>query len=328
MSNYLIARQQWNAHALVSNCKPRFFHPNKERLYELAFPAGGKSVGDIGYSRWRARRLPDSFPADRLPLVIERQTGFFDYEHAGQEWLAVWHMNFSNNDVFSSWGTSLFAQDEIQVAEHPALIAVRMEATKSNLSMCCVENHEPTPILITGVERRLAVNTNPSPVRPGGLYGNQFKRAQPEDVEAAVTVFSSPVASNLIAIEAPVDGAGCYCEEDIGYILRTAYSGFAAAREVSVDWLHAEEICIHTGFWGCGAYGGNRTLMTLLQMIAADMAEISQIVFHVGDSSGDAHFSKAEEVYRMLKTATNNTTQRMIATLADHGYAWGVNDGN
>ena len=25
---------------------------------------------------------------------------------------------------------------------------------------------------------------------------------------------------------------------------------------------------VRTGFWGCGAFGGNRTLMTLLQLLA------------------------------------------------------------
>lgn len=328
MSNFLISRQQWNTNALISECRPRFFHPNKQRLYELAFSKVKQCVGDIGYSRWSPRQLPEGFPVNRLPLQIERQPGFFDYKPSDQDDLAVWHMNFANSDVFSSWGTSMFAQDEIQVAEHPALIALCMEATKSGLSMYCVENQEPMPILITGVERRLAINTTPSPARPNGLYGNQFRYAQPEDVAAATTVLSSPVKSNLIAIEAPAYGSGCYNGEEICFILRTAFSGFAAAREISVDWLRAKEVRIHTGFWGCGAYGGNRTLMLLLQMIAADMAEVSQIVFHVGDASGDAHFSQAKETYRLLRSDLKITTGRMISTFVEQGYAWGESDGN
>lgn len=328
MSNYLIARHQWNAHVLVSECKPRFFHPNKQRLYELAFPPGKPSEGEIGYTRWAVRLLPDSFTVDRLPLVIERQPGFFDYKPSDRDDLAVWHMNFANNDAFSSWGNSLFAQDEIQVAEHPALIALRMAATKSGISMFCIEGEEPTPILITGVERRLSISTTPSPERPNGLYGNQFGRAQAEDVVAATTVLPLPGKTNLIVIEAPADGSGCYSEEEIGFILRTAFSGFAAAREMSLDSLQARDVCIHTGFWGCGAYGGNRVLMTLLQMIAADLAEVSQLVFHFGDSSGDIFISQAEEAYRLLKSDVAITTEQMITHLAEQNYSWGSSDGN
>ena len=328
MSNYLIAKKHWHAATLVSECIPRFFHSSKRRLYELAFSDGKQSDGEIGYSRWGARPLPDSFAAKPVPLIATKQLGFFDYAPSSQDGTTQWYLNFANNDVFSAWASPLFAQDEIQVAEHPALIALRLEAMRSGLLMLCIEDHEPTPILITGVERRLAINTAVTTERPSGLYGNQFRRASIEDVEAATTVVPLPEITNLIAIEAPADGAGYYCEEDIHFILRTAFSGFAAAREVGLNWDQSKHVSIHTGFWGCGAYGGNRVVMILLQMLAADLAAIDQLTFHVGDSSGVPPFMQAEETYYLLRADPARTVEQVISMIVSQGHSWGEGDGN
>jgi hypothetical protein len=305
-----------------------FFHPSKTLLYEMAFSSGKPSDGNIGYSRWASRPLPDRFPSSDVSLTVSRKSGFFDYEPTGQTGVAEWHLNFANSDTYSTWPTSLFAQDEMQVAEHPGLIALRMTAARDNLSMLCVENREPTPLLVTGVERRLGIDTRPNVNLPNGLYGNQFKRAMPEEIEAATTLFSTPLKSNLLAIEAPAYGEGSYGEDDITFILRTAFSGFAAARDEGLATLGKSDTCIHTGFWGCGAYGGNRVLMSVLQMLAADMAGISQIMFHVGDKTGDAPFDEALETYRVLRSSQSQTTEKIIWSLAAHHYSWGRSDGN
>ena len=328
MTDFLIGRRQWDAHELIGGYKPRFFHPHKRLLYEMAFSKGKQSDGAIGYSRWAPRELPEQFPARKAPLSVPRKSGFFDYAPSDQADLAEWHLNFANYDVYSTWAASLFAQDEMQVAEHPGLMALRMAAMKDGLSMLCVEDGEPTPILVTGVERRLSIDTSPNADRPHGLYGNQFKRAWPEQIEAATTVFDAPLKSNLIAIEAPAYGSGSYCEEAIIFIFRTAYAGFAAARDESLATLGTTEFCIHTGFWGCGAYGGNRVLMTLLQMIAADMAGVSQITFHLGETSGDLPFDEALETYQLFRNDPMMTTDGMIKVLTDRHYLWGESDGN
>ncbi len=328
MANCLISRRQWDAGELISGHKPRFFHPHKTLLYEMAYSKGQQSDGIIGYSRWAPRALPEQFPARNTPLSVLQRTGFFDYVPSTQAALAEWHLNFANYDVYSTWAASLFAQDEMQVAEHPGLMALRMAATKEGLSMLCVEDGEPTPILVTGIERRLSIDTSSNADRPNGLYGNQFKRAWPEQIEAATTVFDTPLKSNLIAIEAPAEGTGSYSAEEIIFILRTAYAGFTAARDESLAVLGINDIVIHTGFWGCGAYGGNRVLMTLLQMIAADMAEVIQIIFHVGDKAGDVPFDEALEAYRLFRNDPAMTTDGMIKVLADRHYSWGESDGN
>ena len=64
-----------------------------------------------------------------------------------------------------------------------------------------------------------------------------------------------------------------------------------------------KKVVIHTGNWGCGthseggrprhsypifvgAFGGNRTLMALIQFIAARFAGVDEIVYHAFDQQG------------------------------------------
>ncbi len=62
---------------------------------------------------------------------------------------------------------------------------------------------------------------------------------------------------------------------------------------------------IHTGFWGCGAFGGNRVLMTTLQILAAEMAGLERVVFHTGDASGSRH--------QRRETVVRSQSERRIA---------------
>ena len=52
-------------------------------------------------------------------------------------------------------------------------------------------------------------------------------------------------------------------------------------------------VVVHTGHWGCGAFGGNRVLMALLQVVAARMAGLERLVFHAGAPGGDAPIYEA-----------------------------------
>lgn len=115
-----------------------------------------------------------------------------------------------------------------------------------------------------GVERRCVVATdaNPAEGRPYGLYGNSFSQATEDAIRQATEVLDPPTMSNILAMEAPACGAGRYTREQIEFVLSTAVTGFSAAvseskRKVSPD----VQTVIHTGFWGCGAYGGNRELI-------------------------------------------------------------------
>jgi hypothetical protein len=103
-------------------------------------------------------------------------------------------------------------------------------------------NGRPTPILIRGAQRRCSVDTAPVPgKRPNGLYGNAFHRASTTAIREATTLITPPTLTNILAIEAPPGGRGTYRMDEIGGILRTAYSAFAAARVDSYDAIRHQQ---------------------------------------------------------------------------------------
>merc|ERR1719473_652325 len=130
----------------------------------------------------------------------------------------------------------------------------------------------------------------PSMRVPHGLYGNRFATAKGDDVLAQITIFDSPRPSNILAIEAPKPSRGSHTHGQITDILITAYSGFSAARSVSVERAvgsgsQVPAVRVHSGHWGCGAYGGNKPLMAILQVIAAQLTGV-ELSYHAFDDGG------------------------------------------
>ncbi|KYC42450.1 hypothetical protein WA1_21025 [Scytonema hofmannii PCC 7110] len=154
----------------------------------------------------------ESFEQENRYLVIadrtkfEERYGYFEYEPSKEKNNEVeWYLNFAHLDLFCAYSSPLFAQDEMQVAEHPALGSVREALLDEGIEPVTVEAGEPTPILIRGVERRCAIatNANVEQARPYRLYGNNFARATAEAIELATKPLNPPTVTNIIAMEAP-----------------------------------------------------------------------------------------------------------------------------
>ncbi|MGC4118781.1 MAG: hypothetical protein QM765_30315 [Myxococcales bacterium] len=257
-------RKTFQAESLMREHPPRLRHPNKQLVFDLACPAGARHQGEIAFSRWRADGLPGALPAER-PKLTDRP-GFFDYPRP-QAGTVEWHINFADPRLFAAYAGPLLAQDELQVAEHPALGAVR-EALEPLGEAFTEDARGPTPVLVTGVERRCALS---------GLYGNAFARAAPKAVKAAVRTLSPPPRSNVLAIAAPV-GRGPYTLAQIERITLTATTGLLAAKGETERLAPGARTVVHTGFWGCGAFGGDRVLMTALQVVAARLAGVEALL--------------------------------------------------
>ena len=57
---------------------------------------------------------------------VEVRERVYDYRPAtGMAGAVEWHVNFADPRLFTAYGSGLLAQDEMQVAEHPALGALR-----------------------------------------------------------------------------------------------------------------------------------------------------------------------------------------------------------
>jgi hypothetical protein len=219
-----IDRRTFEAAQLMAQHPPRWHDPNKRVVAEVSCPPGAMYAGTIGYSRWPAMNLPPRIEPLAADLIVV-QPGFYDYRPA-LEGAVEWHVNFADPHLFVAYSGRLLAQDELQVAEHPALGALREALVAAGERALTVDDGEPTPVLVTGVERRVAIATEPDADagRPGGLYGNAFAHADPDVVRRAVTRQDPPTITNLIAMAALPGGWGAYQTDEIRTILVTAFT--------------------------------------------------------------------------------------------------------
>mgnify|MGYP000138550059 CR=1 FL=1 len=322
-----IERVRISAHELMERYPPRWRDRNKRAVFAFACPPGTRYGGEVGFSRWAAMPLPEEVDLAVAEALLEQRPGFYDYEPV-LEGAAEWHVNFADPDLFFAYASGLFAQDEMQVLEHPVLGALREALPELGCTARTVVAGAPTPVLVTGVERRLAVATEPDAERgrPRGLYGNAFAAAPVEAVLAATRRIEPPTITNLIAMAAPRPGSGTYRAEEITDVLVTASTGFRAAALESARLRPQGPVVVHSGFWGCGAFGGNRTLMVTLQAIAAAMAGLTRLVLHIGGPEGEEPVAQARELLTELRPVSR--VSDLVGRLVARGFPWGLSDGN
>ncbi len=321
-----IDQSTFDAAELMAEFPPRWQHANKAAVFQVANSSGFPYQGEIHYARWGALPLPEQVEK-RSPIQVA--PGFFEYLPPAPG-MTEWHLNFADRHLFAFYGSALMAQDELQVAEHPVLGSLREALLAQHRPAETLDAQgDPTPVTVSGVQRRCSIDTRPNPPagRPDGLYGNAFARARTDQVIAASRALSPPTISNILAMAAPAYGSGRYSPDQIRQISLSAYTGFSAARAESARLDPANQRTrIHTGFWGCGAFGGNRRLMTLLQALAADLAGVD-IFFHAVDEAGAALARQALEEYQRLLTAAPSLEQ-FLGRIDQQAFQWGVSDGN
>jgi hypothetical protein len=325
----LIHRHRFDARHLVAEFPPRFTHPNKRAIYDLASPKECPVRGEIVFSRWSPLNLTEATSRLSPHTRMRDRGGYFVYD-TPVEGQIDWHMNFAHYDLFCAYGGPLFAQDEMQVAEHPSLASLRHALQHKGIPPLCVEDRIPTPALISGVERRCVVHTDPDPGadRPLGLYGNRFAAAPVTAVRKATEVLKPPTVGNILAMEAPACGSGVYEQREIGYILATAITGFSATvLESRMLGFSAENVVVHTGYWGCGAYGGNPVLMLLLQMLAARCAGVGELVIHLGSNDRADYLEAVRRQEQLLPEGSKRSLVEVINEVEWMKFTWGVSNG-
>jgi hypothetical protein len=322
-----LERESFEAAALMAQFPPKLQNRNKQVIYQIACPQGSSPAGSVTYSRWGAMSLPDHF--ERQPsLRLIASENAYDYRPIDDAGVATeWHVNFADSHLFVAYGSGLFAQDEIQVAEHPVLASVKEAISARGKSPRTMENGSPTPVLIKGAERRVVITTDPDfyAGRAYWLYGSRFTQASEEVITAATKPINPPTVTNILAMAAPASGEGTYQREEIELILETAYTGFMAAKMESGT---PDRAVIHTGFWGCGAFGGNRVLMAMLQIIAAHFAGIDAIAFHTFNKDGTRALADAQSLLGPFMIDGGLSTGELIGKMVALGLRWGISDGN
>jgi hypothetical protein len=317
-----LLRRDYDAATLVRDHPPRLRHPHKRLVYELC--GGAATSGVIAVARWAAAALPAA--AVLAPTETVMMSGTYDY--AGDD-RGVWHVNFADPQLFAAYGSALLAQDELQAAEHPVLGAIREALLAEGQPALTEDATGATPVLVAGAERRCTIETAPAhePGREHGLYGNRFAAAPAEVVRRAIRVHSQPGRTNLVAIAAPV-GSGRYTRAQIEQILVTAYTGFSAAVGETARLWPSAATEIRTGFWGCGAFGGNRQVMVILQLLAARLAGIARLRFYVFDDGGRTSFTAGAAALERVLGEPGEPLGDVLGRITDLAYEWGASDGN
>lgn len=318
-----------DARGLHAAHPPRFRHGHKAAIAErLLGPDVPTPAGKVRVTRWRAAALPPR--ADHGAPIVRVREGFFAYDPADAVPGEVhWHVNFADPHLFGFYDGPLLAQDELQVLEHPVLGSVREWLVADGHPPLTVEGTEPTPVLVAGAERRGHLRTTLAGPdgRTVSLYGNAFARAPRDHALAALEPVVPPTRSNILAIAAPRGGRGTYTREQVAGALRTAHTGFrAAVLESRALGGHDAAAVVHTGWWGCGAFGGNRTLMAIVQLEAARLAGVAAVHFFAGPD-GDGTARRALARWNALRAAHDGTDALIDALVAER-LAWGVGDGN
>lgn len=331
MTSLPLYRVAFDATSLLRDHPPQLCL-HKQGLFDIAYPDGCPALAEIEVTRWAAHMdNPLSFAESSQ---VEIQPNYYDYRPVCDPATSLeWHVNFADSRLFVAYGSTLFAQDEMQVAEHPLLGSVREALLARGLPALTEEAGQPTPVLVRNVERRIAVATdiNAAQGRPRGLYGNRFAEAPFDVVRRATQRIDPPMFSQIIAIAAPCGGRGEYTLGQIERILTTAITAFAAAcSETARSRGESCQTVIHTGFWGCGAFGGNRKLMVAAQRLAGWAVGVEALVFHTADEAGAAETQIAIDVAQgiALRCGASCSLRMLAEHLEMLGFRWGVSDGN
>ncbi|MEM6257460.1 MAG: hypothetical protein AAGI37_04020 [Planctomycetota bacterium] len=242
-----ISSATYSVPGLMIDHPPRFHHPHKRLVFDIACPPNTVHDGEVQFARWDSDGWEELAIGDEEP-VVDCLPSVFGYEPPN-EGTIDWYLNFADPDLFGFYGGGLLAQDELQVAEHPALASLRHALFADGFEPMTMSGSAPTPCTVIGAPRRCVIDTAPSdlPGRSSGLYGNRFAAASQDVVQSAVQPIDPPTLTNILAIAAPPCGHGYYTAHDIEQILATVVTGFAAVMQESRR-LGQDQVAIHTGF--------------------------------------------------------------------------------
>lgn len=219
-----------------------------------------------------------------------------------------WTANFADPNLFGYCFTSLFAQDEMQVAEHPALAHFKSLCPDAQL------NNDQIA-LFTDVERLGAIDST-------NIYGRNFPNATKDTLDKAVKRLDPPTLSNIFAFAAPrAEKEGDpYSYDNLEKLFFRAYLAF---KSIKINYGADKRIHIHTGNWGAGAFGNCPKTVALLQIAAARLAKVDQVVYY--RMNFENSLEEAIELWKNIgNTHKNFTVQQFLQHLADNAMNYGL----
>ena len=289
------------AHAKALAGTTAGIHPNKLFLLGYLLPHRlplGENESLLAWRKFQLRSQDQLLSEEITPFseVVISPTPY-SYPHSTKT-ATVFHVNFADPSLFQYWRSGLFAQDEIQVAEHPFLAAWQDLLSRANSPVLelNIANHEIA--ILRSVDRYGQIDTS-------GIYGNAFQQT-PVSILERKTQADFMGVTHLISMAARrVDDrreGEVYARQDIEYHLMTAITAFLGARHETMD----TDLIVHTGKWGTGAFGNNPLMIAMIQIFAAHVARVDQLVYNTFQQESDTALAlqKVEDFF----TATGPKT--------------------
>lgn len=304
----LMAKSTVKIQNLLKNFSPKFENPTKQVYNEKALYYHRYQNGLIKISRWKyasERMSPLKF--ENVTIAIESSSENYNYENgnflpANENTCSFW-VNFSNPKLFSDCEGDYFSQGDTMALAHPLLLSC-VSYLKSLDDKCFIpatkESEEPTPFVFLDV---------PFWVRVTG-----------ESLTDNFEVLIREEKSNIISMCPPL-GSGRYTKEQIEYLLETVLCAFGGGAKSEYA-LKKTNLILHTGNWGCGAYGNNEELIYLVQIFGAMATGFSKIIFH---NPNEEALKKAKEDFETLPFFNYGgvlSYQKLVEHILDKRFAW------
>ena len=310
---------------LIHSFLPAYEPSVKRKAFERALERHHGECGEIEISRVmndKTWMMSESYRKRDFKLIVDAE--FYDYT-AAREGEDTWFVNFADPTLFVAYDSDLFAQDEIQTLEMPLLASCCLYLDEKRIPGFVTKTNvdgEPTPYLFRNVPYWIKVDTMPllSDGTRGNIYGNNLMYASNEEIEAGIRMFDGDVRCNVLAMAAPEGRGGTYryTRSELEELMKTVLCSFSAVRDQS-----SGRVVIHTGNWGCGAFGGNKELMYLAQMYAGSVCGIDELVLHAVD---EEILDRAKRAYEQLPDSMCFSS--VVVSLLAKNYCWGISDGN
>lgn len=325
----LVGEAAMNSAELLENLKHLVeehkdeIHPGKLFLLERFIPAVLPTSESRRTLIWKKSVLSTAAYEDfsQKPVLqiskLRLDLGHYDYPQSGPG-ERIFHVNFSDPVLFRYWWTGLLAQDEVQVVEHPQLAAWQRILSQQDQDLTRLHTNQQEVVLVLGVPRLGVLDTR-------FIYGAEFWDT-PNDILKMNSTPGFQGRTDLIAMAAkpvrPEMAGQIYRRQDIEHHLKTVLTAFLAARHESLG----RELIIHTGNWGCGAFGNNPVMIAMLQIFAASAAGVDELVYKT-----DLQLSDAAKARILVNEFFAGDTAKTPAAFLDYverlGFTYGVGNG-
>ncbi|KAJ6255011.1 poly(adp-ribose) glycohydrolase [Anaeramoeba flamelloides] len=364
IKKHLLAYLNFSSEELYKFFPPVFSNSNKQVIAKKMFEKEYENNKELMFSKWGILKHPKRCECKKPEIEMYENT--FQYE-ATEENETAWYPNFADRRLFGYYSGNLLAQDELQVLEHPILGSLRncLKVISDSVDHCkplTRSKQKPTPVLIMNAEKRCSFHVEPNAKegRPQGLYGNKFACTSTDIVLKALELLNPPTFSNFYVMEAPKYGRGNYTTSQIYDLFSQCYTGYTAAKLLSTvpklknnsqirfndqndfSFLDKEEnvklnpieqtVTIHLGHWGGGAYGGNKVMVTIIQLLAGYLTGIDKMIYHtfnqIGTKSYNTGFQILEKLIAKHKKDGKIDIKKILSDIEKLKLKWGFSDGN